>query len=145
MFTLGLTLANAFLIYLEKNCLENCPSNFKIDCHWQYVDNMFVLFTSQEHLEAFWNFLNSWHVNSWHANIVFSIENEIENRMSFLEYRLFVIKHLYTTSVYCKPTFSGVIHISIAFYHLLIIEVLFLHLLINASKCAQVRLNYTLN
>ena len=52
MFTLGLTLANAFLIYFEKNWLENCPSNFKIDYYWQYVD-IFVLFTSQEHLEAF--------------------------------------------------------------------------------------------
>ena len=35
----------------------------------QFID-IFVLFNSPEHLEAFWNFLNG-----HHANMVFTIEN----------------------------------------------------------------------
>ena len=48
---LGLTLANVFLVYFEKNWLQNCPSNFKP----HYLS---ILLISPEDLEAFQNFLN---------------------------------------------------------------------------------------
>ena len=60
---LGPTLANAFLVYIEKNWLENCPSDFKLYHYQQYVDDIFVLLTSPEHLEDFRNFLNGQHAN----------------------------------------------------------------------------------
>ena len=50
---LGPTLANAFLVYFEKTCLQNCPSDFKPHYYQQYVDDIFVLFTSPKRLEAF--------------------------------------------------------------------------------------------
>ena len=49
-FPLGQTLANVFLVYFEKNWLQNCPAD--------YVDDIFVLFPTPEHLEAIQNFLN---------------------------------------------------------------------------------------
>ena len=50
---LGLTLANAFFIFFQKNWLQNCSSDFRSHYNWWYVDNIFVLFSSPEHLEAF--------------------------------------------------------------------------------------------
>ena len=55
---LGPTLTNAFLVHFEKNWLQNCRSDFKPYYYWRYVDDIFVSFTSPQHLEAFRNFLN---------------------------------------------------------------------------------------
>ena len=38
----------------------------------------------------------------------FTIEHEKQNRMSFLDIAIIREDKTYTTSVYCKPTFSGV-------------------------------------
>ena len=51
--SLGLVLANTFLEYFEIDWLQNCPSDFKPHYYRWYVDNVFVLFTSLEHVEAF--------------------------------------------------------------------------------------------
>ena len=95
-------MANAFLVHFEKNWLQNCPSDFKPHYCWGYV-NIFVLFTSPKHLEAFRNFLNG-----RHANMSFTIEHEKQNRMSFLDIAIFPEDKTYTTSVYRKPTFTSV-------------------------------------
>ena len=55
---LGPTVANTFLVHFEKNWLQNCPSDFKPHYYQWYVNDIFVLFTSPKHLEAFRNFLN---------------------------------------------------------------------------------------
>ena len=99
---LGPTLANGCLIYFEKNWPQNCPSDFKPSYYRQYVD-IFVLFTSPEHLEAFRNFLNG-----RHANMSFTIEHEKQNRISFLDVQIIREDKTCTTSVYRKPTFSGI-------------------------------------
>ena len=97
---LGLTLANAFLLHFENNWLQNCPSDFKRHYYRRYVDNIFDLFTSPEHLEAFRNFLNG-----RHANMSFTIESEKQNRTSFLDVQIIREDKTFTTSVYCKPTY----------------------------------------
>ena len=84
---LGLTLANAFLIFFQKNWLQNCSSDFRSHYNWWYVDNIFVLFTSPEHLEAFKIF---WGQN---ANMSFTIKNEKQNRMSFPDLQI-ILKYL---------------------------------------------------
>ena len=38
------TLANAFLVYQEKNCLEHCPVEYRPLFYRRYVDDIFVLF-----------------------------------------------------------------------------------------------------
>ena len=96
-------MANAFLVYFEKNWLQNCPSDFRPHYYQQYVDDIFVLFTSPKHLEAFCNFLNG-----RHANVSLTIEREKQNRMSFLDIAIIREDKTLTNSVYRKPTFSGV-------------------------------------
>ena len=100
---LGPTLANTFLVHFEKNWLRNCPSDFKPHYYRRYVGDIFVLFTSPKHLEAFLNFLNG-----RHTNLSFTIEREKQNRMSFLDIAIILEDKTFTTSVYRKPTFSGV-------------------------------------
>ena len=56
--SLGPTLANAFLVHFERNWLQNCPPDIKTYYYRRYVDDIFVLFTSPQHLEAFRNLLN---------------------------------------------------------------------------------------
>ena len=50
---LGPTLANAFLIYQEKDWLEHCPLEYRPLYYRRYVDNIFVLFNSAEHPKRF--------------------------------------------------------------------------------------------
>ena len=100
---LGLPLAYVFLVYFEKNWLENCPSDFKSNYHRRFVDEIFVWFTSPKHLEAFRYFLNG-----LHANITFTVENEKQNRISFLDVQIIRENKTFTNSVYCKRNFSVV-------------------------------------
>ena len=74
-------LANAFLVYFEKNWLQNCL--FKPPYYRRYVDDIFNLFNSPEHLETIWKFLSR-----RHANMSFTIENEKQDRMSFLDVQI---------------------------------------------------------
>ena len=45
--------ANAFLSYHEKNWLNNCPQGFKPAFYRCYVDDIFILFESNNHLKYF--------------------------------------------------------------------------------------------
>ena len=45
----GLSLASAFLSYHEKNWLNNCPQGFKPVFYRLYVDDIFMLFKSNDH------------------------------------------------------------------------------------------------
>ena len=99
---LGPTLANAFLVYREKNWLEHCPVEYRPLYYGRYVDDIF-LFNSAEHLKRFYSYLNFGHLN-----ISLTIENKKDKRMSFLDVNIISEKDKFTTSVYRKPTFSGI-------------------------------------
>ena len=60
---LGSTLANIFLVYREKNWVEHCPVEYRPLYYRRYVDDIFVLFNSAEHLKRFYSYLNSRHLN----------------------------------------------------------------------------------
>ena len=98
---LGPTLANAFLVYHEKNWLEHCPLEYRPLYYQRYVDDIFVLFNSAEYLKHFHSYFNSCHLN-----ISFTIENEKDKRMSCLDIKMICGKGKFTTSVYCKPTLN---------------------------------------
>ena len=53
---LGPTLANAFLVYQEKNWIEHYPLEYRPLYHRRYVD-IFVLLNSAEHLKRFHSYL----------------------------------------------------------------------------------------
>ena len=80
---LGPTLANAFICHYEKIWLNECPSQFKPVVYKRYVDDIFVLFKSKEHLKLFVNYMNS-----KHRNIKFTFETEDSNNFSFLDVKI---------------------------------------------------------
>ena len=55
---LGSTLANAFLRHYRKEWLENCSSHFKTILYRRYVDDIFVTFSSKNHLQPFVDYMN---------------------------------------------------------------------------------------
>ena len=77
---LGPTLANAFLCHYEKTWLNECPSQFEPTVCRRYVDDFFVRFKSEEHLNLFVNYMNS-----KHKNIKFTFENEDSSISSLLD------------------------------------------------------------
>ena len=100
---LGPTLATAFLCHFEKNWLNECPSQFKPVVYKRYVDDIFVLFKSKEHLKLFVNYMNS-----KHRNIKFTFETEDSNNFSFLDVKITRKNKWFVTSTFRKATFSGV-------------------------------------
>ena len=100
---LGPTLANAFLCHYEKEWLDNCPSHFKPIVYRRYVGDIFVLFSSKEHLQPFVDYMNK-----QHRCIKLTSETEQNNTFSFLDINITHQNNQLKTSVYRKPTFSGV-------------------------------------
>ena len=54
----GPSLANTFLAQYEQICLNDCPDEFKPAYYKRYVDVIFVLFPSLQHLGRFNEYLN---------------------------------------------------------------------------------------
>ena len=77
---LGPSLANAFSCFHEQIWLNDCPEDFKLVYYRRYVDGIFSLFRSPDHLEKFTNY-----VNSKHKNIKFTYEKESNNSLLFLD------------------------------------------------------------
>jgi hypothetical protein len=100
---LGPTLANIFLCHKEEQWLNNCPLAFKPIYYRRYVDDIFVLLPHSGCLEDFRNYMSN-----QHQNINFSSEGEADGSLPFLD--VFISRHqsIFITSVYRKPTFSGV-------------------------------------
>ena len=100
---LGLTLTNAFLCFHEQIWLNECPDEFKPAYYRRYVDEIFVFFRFSYYLDKFKNYLNS-----KHRNIRFTCEKKHNNSMPFLDVLITRASNGSKTSVYHKPTFSGV-------------------------------------
>ena len=100
---LGPTLANAFLCFYEKKWLEQCPEEFKPVYYRRYVDDIFALFRSQDHLIKFRHYFNK-----CHPNMNFTFEQEKNGKFSFLDVEVSRDGNTFVTSVYREPTFSGV-------------------------------------
>ena len=101
---LGPTLANFFMCHFENIWLENCPSYFKPIVYRRFADDTLLLFRSKDHIEKFKNYLNK-----QHKNIKFTSEIEENGLLLFLDIKINHENNKFVTSVYCKPTFSGVL------------------------------------
>ena len=99
---LGPTLANIFLCHWEEIWLQKCPKQFAPLYYKRYVDDTFVLFTSADHIKKFDVYLNS-----RHNNMSFTHEVEENNCLSFLDVLVVKENDAFSTSLYRKPTFSG--------------------------------------
>ena len=100
---LGPTMANIFMSRFEKDWLETCPLEFKPKYYKRYVDDIFVLFNEESHLNQF-----SAYFNSCHPNIKFTTEIEKDGCLPFLDIKIFVENNNLHTSVYRKKTFTGI-------------------------------------
>ena len=100
---LGPILANIFLCHHEKRWLRNCPAEFKPINYIRYVDDTFVLFWDESHVDKFQKYLNE-----QHPNIKFTVEKEQDNVLPFLDVLVKRTDIEFTTGTYRKPTFSGV-------------------------------------
>ena len=67
----GSTLANVSLLFYEVKWFEQCPKDFKAVFCRRYVNKIFVLFESSEHLFKFSDYFNT-----CHPNMSFSFEQE---------------------------------------------------------------------
>ena len=70
---LGSTLANAFLCHYETEWLDSCPIEFQPKLYKRYVDDIFVVFLSRDHVQKFIDYMNT-----KHPNIHFTFEIKIK-------------------------------------------------------------------
>jgi len=99
---LGPSYANAFLCHHENKWLEQCPPEFKPLHYRRYIDDTFVLFKHPSHINLFLNYLNS-----KHPSIKFTHETQQNNQLPFLDTVVTYDNGQFHTSIYRKPTFTG--------------------------------------
>ena len=100
---LGPALANAFLSHHETVWLEDCPLAFAPVYFARYVDDIFILVRSKEHVAKLAQYFSS-----KHKNIRFTYELENNNTLPFLDVTVFRDASKFSSSVHRKDTFSGV-------------------------------------
>ena len=99
---LGPTLANIFLCHWEEIWLKRCPEQFAPQHYNRYMDDTFLLFSCEDHVKIFFRY-----INSRHKKMSFTYEVENDNCLSFLDVLVTRKDNLFITSLYRKPTFSG--------------------------------------
>ena len=100
-FLLGRTLANVFLCFLNRN-LAQWMSWWIQTC---IIQKIFILFPSPVHPQKS---KTKNYLNSKHENIRFTCDKQHKNLMPFLDVLTTRTSNDFKTSVYHKPTFSGV-------------------------------------
>ena len=100
---LGPALANIFMGCFGSKWLRDCPNDFKPVFYRHYIDDIFVLFSSPDQGDKFWEYLSS-----KHPNIKFSLEKEEDGCLPFLDINIFREKDKFATNVYRKKFYSGV-------------------------------------
>ena len=98
----GPSYANAFLCHFEKIWLDNCPTQFKPLYYRRYIDDTFLIFKDTSHVNSFVEYMNL-----QHANIKFTSEIENESKLAFLDTLVTNVNGHFSTSIYRKPTFTG--------------------------------------
>ena len=85
-----------------KTWLNSCPQGFKPVFYRRHVDDIFVLFKSNEYLKYFQEILNSCHIS-----MSFSMETERQHNFFFLDIEVIHKQGKFSIIIYRKPTFSG--------------------------------------
>ena len=98
---LGPVLANLFMGFHESNWINEFTGN--VIFYRRYVDDIFAVFDNIEEAKRFFDYLNTQHVS-----IKFTMETEISNCLSFLDISV-CNRERRSTSVYRKPTFTGLL------------------------------------
>ena len=97
-------LANIFMGFHESKWLNEYNLN-KPKFYLRYVDNILAAFDNEQDSLSFLNF-----VNNRHLNIKFTIENQINHSIAFLDVFISGINNLnLTLQIYHKPTYTGLL------------------------------------
>ena len=96
-------LANLFMGYHENKWL-NSEESSTVLFYKRYVDDIFCLFKRETDAERFLTFLNG-----QHPNIKFTIEKEKNSQLPFLDILNNSSSNKLVTSVYRKPTYTGLV------------------------------------
>ena len=103
---LSAPMANIFLCFHEEKWLSDCPADFKPILYKRYVDDTFLVFKDKSHVPKFLQYMNN-----KHQNINFTLENELDNKLNFLDIN---IKKNFNAdgftldfSIFRKQTFTG--------------------------------------
>ena len=99
---LGLLFANIFLSFHERTWLADCHHTFKPMFYRRYVDDCFLIFQSKEQIIPFLDYLNS-----KHSNVQFTHELENNGSLSLLDINVTRTNGRFSTSVFHKPTSTG--------------------------------------
>ena len=95
-------LANIFLNFHEIDWLRNCPNDIKPVLYRRFMDDTFLLFREESHVQPFLSYLNV-----QHNNIKFTCETEIDCKISFLDVKIHKTNNKFNTELYRKPTYTG--------------------------------------
>ena len=96
---LGPALANIFVGYYENKLFA---SNSKTFLYQRYVDDIFSIFATETQCDQFFAVLNS-----LHPSLRFTVEKEKDGVLPFLDVKVEKSSNEFLTSVYRKPTFTG--------------------------------------
>ena len=96
---LGPMLANIFVGFHERRLFNESSAALM---YHRYVDHTFAIFPSRQHFEDYLEKLNA-----LHTSLKFTFETEVEGRLPFLDVLVHKTQRCFQTSVYRKPTFSG--------------------------------------
>ena len=99
---LSLVIADIFMDFYEQKWLADCPAEFAPLYYKRYVDDCFLVFRNEQHAPRFLNYLSS-----KHRNISFTMEVENNKQLPFLDVLITKCDNSFSTTVYRKPTFSG--------------------------------------
>ena len=100
--SLGPILANIFMLNFEEKYLSDFDGNSPL-YYKRYVDDTFLIFNDRDDCELFCEYFNT-----KHPNIKFTLEIENNNTLAFLDVLVSRLEDgTITTSLYRKPTFSG--------------------------------------
>ena len=99
---LGPTLANLFMSHNENLWIQNYSGNKPL-MYKRYVDDIFLAFENKSDSDQFFAYLND-----RHKNIKFTKEDEVDRSLPFLDIKIQSSDTL-KTSVYRKPTFTGLL------------------------------------
>ena len=89
----------------EQNWLDSCPFEYRPSYYRPYVDDIFVLFKSSDHLKR--HYYQSY-LNSCKVNMTFIVETKQKNKISFFVVNIIHEQGKFILSFYRKTTFSGV-------------------------------------
>ena len=85
----------------EEIWISKCRSQFCPKYYNRFMDDTFLLFSSQDQVNKFHKY-----INSRHRNMKCTCELEINNCLAFLDV-LLTRENTFCTSLYRKPIFSG--------------------------------------